>query len=55
MYFKYGKNMTVGCLLDTDEDRTFWMAYCDDAYYIDCDFEPTHWMPLPEAPKEETE
>ena len=52
MYFKDDDNMAVGYLDDVDEDRTMWSAYSDGGYYTDCDFEPTHWMPLPEPPKE---
>lgn len=46
-------NMAVGWLCDSDEDMTFWCCYMDDDYYTDCDSTPTHWMPLPEPPKEE--
>lgn len=53
VYFPIEKNMAVGFLCDIDEDKTMWCAYTDDGYYTDCDFEPTHWMPLPEPPKEE--
>lgn len=53
MYFKDDDNMAVGYLDDVDEDRTMWSAYSDGGYYTDCDYEPTHWMPLPEAPKGE--
>ncbi len=53
MHYKSGLNMTAGFLVDVDEDRTMWCAYTDDGFYTDCDYEPTHWMPLPEPPKEE--
>ena len=53
MYFKDDDNMTVGYLDDVDEDRAMWCAYSDGGYYTDCDYEPTHWMPLPEPPKED--
>lgn len=46
-------NMAVGWLYDIDEHTTFWCAYTDDGFYTDCDCVPTHWMPLPESPKED--
>lgn len=52
MYFKDDDNMAVGYLDDMDEDISMWCAYSDGGYYTDCDYEPTHWMPLPEPPKE---
>ena len=52
MLFEFG-NMAVGYWHDGDEDCTFWCAYTDDGFYTDCDSEPTHWMPLPEPPKED--
>lgn len=52
MYFDTG-NMAVGFWHDGDECFTFWSAYADYGWYTDCDFEPTHWMPLPEPPKED--
>lgn len=51
MYFDSG-NMAVGWWQDEDEHITFWCAYTDDGFYTDCDCIPTHWMPLPEPPKE---
>ena len=51
LYFKDDDNMVAGYLNDVDEDRTMWCAYSDGGYYTDCDYEPTHWMPLPEPPK----
>lgn len=51
MYFNSG-NMAVGWWHDEDEHITFWCAYTDDGFYTDCDYIPTHWMPLPESPKE---
>ena len=50
MYFDSG-NMAVGFWHDQDEHITFWHAYIDDGFYIDCDCIPTHWMPLPESPE----
>jgi hypothetical protein len=47
MYFKDDDNMAVGYLDDVDEDTTMWSAYSDGGYYTDCDYVPTHWMPLP--------
>lgn len=52
MYFD-GGNMAVGWWHDNDEDITFWCAYTDDGFYTDCECIPTHWMPLPQPPKEE--
>jgi len=51
-YFKDG-SMTAVCLFDIDEHMTFWRACTDEGWEADCDSEPTHWMPLPEPPKEE--
>lgn len=45
---RFEQNMAVGFRLECD-----WCAYTDDGYYTDCDSKPTHWMPLPEPPKEE--
>ena len=53
MYFKDDDNMAAGYLDYVDEDRTMWCSYSDGGYWTDCDYEPTHWMPLPEAPKGE--
>ena len=51
LYFKEDDNMAAGYLDDVDEDRTMWCAYSDGGYYTDCDYEPTHWMTLPEPPE----
>lgn len=51
---RYKNNeMAVVSVLDHDEDFTFWRAQTDEGWEADCDTEPTHWMPLPEPPKEE--
>lgn len=55
MYFRDDKNAKAGFLCDVDEDRSMWCAYTDGGFYTDCDYEPTHWMPLPNPPKEETQ
>lgn len=49
--FKDG-SMTAVCLFDIDEHMTFWRACTDEGWEADCDSEPTHWMPLPQPPKE---
>lgn len=46
----FEQNMAVGYLYDGDETVTYWRAYTDDGWILDCDCEPTHWMPLPEMP-----
>lgn len=53
MYFKDDDNMVAGYLDDVDEDSSMWSAYSDGGYYTDCDYVPTHWMPLPEPPSGE--
>lgn len=35
-------------------DETIWNAIKDIEWYSECEATPTHWMPLPELPKEET-
>ena len=45
-------NMVVCRYYDQDEDITFWQASVDDGWSSDMDFTPSHWMPLPEPPKE---
>lgn len=51
IYFKSGE-MAVAFVFDTDEDFVFWRAVTDDGWTCDCGAVPTHWMPLPEPPKE---
>ena len=43
-------DIAVACLFDTDEDLTLWRAMTDEGWTCDCETEPTHWMPLPDAP-----
>ena len=51
---RYKNNeMAVVSVFGHDEDFTFWRAQTDEGWEADCDTEPTHWMPLPEPPKEE--
>ena len=51
---RYANNdMAVACVFGGDEHMTFWRAMTDEGWCADCDTEPTHWMPLPEPPKEE--
>lgn len=55
LYFgnKY-KNQAIGFWHGCEEcNAVYWCAYTDDGFYTDCDYKPTHWMPLPEAPKED--
>lgn len=47
-------DMSVACVFDRWSGYTFWRAQTDEGWCADCDTEPTHWMPLPEPPKEET-
>lgn len=52
---RYKNNdMAVACWFDGDENILFWRAMTDEGWCADCDTDPTHWMPLPEPPKEET-
>lgn len=54
LYFgKEGKTQAAGFMMWDGEDQT-WHTYSDDGYYTDCESAPTHWMPLPEPPKEES-
>ena len=53
---RYQNNdMAVASWFGGDEHIRFWRAMTDEGWCADCDSEPTHWMPLPEPPKEETE
>ena len=45
--------MVVACIYVIDEDVMYWRAQTDMGWESDMDFDPTHWMPLPEPPKEE--
>lgn len=53
VYFDSG-NMAVGFWYDVDECLSLWKVWIDDGWYSETDCEPVYWMPLPEAPKEET-
>lgn len=46
--------MVVACVFDYDEDVVYWRVQIDMGWESDMDFDPTHWMPLPEPPKEDT-
>ena len=51
---RYQNNdMAVASWFGGDEHIRFWRAMTDEGWCADCDTEPTHWMPLPEPPKEE--
>ena len=51
---RYKNNdMVVACVFEHDECLDFWRAMTDEGWCADCDTEPTHWMQLPEPPKEE--
>lgn len=50
---RYKNNdMAVACWFDGDKDILFWRAMTDEGWCSDCDTDPTHWIPLPEPPKE---
>ncbi|MBR3587359.1 MAG: DUF551 domain-containing protein [Oscillospiraceae bacterium] len=50
---RYKNNdMAVASWFGGDEHIRFWRAMTDEGWCADCDTEPTHWMPLPEPPKE---
>ena len=52
---RYQNNdMAVASWFGGDEHIRFWRAMTDEGWCADCDTEPTHWMPLPQPPKEET-
>ena len=44
--------LVVACVFEHDEDAVYWRAQTDDGWESDMDFDPTHWMPLPEPPKD---
>lgn len=46
-----GGNMAVGFLRDTDEHLTFWGAWCDGGWNMQCEESPMFWMPLPKNPE----
>ncbi len=51
---RYKNNdMAVASWFGGDEDIRFWRVMTDEGWCADCDTEPTHWMPMPEPPKEE--
>lgn len=50
---KYGNMATGFWHGEEKEDCVWWCAYTDDGFYTDCDYKPTHWMPLPQPPKGE--
>jgi len=53
---RYKNNdMAVVCVFEHDEEFDFWRAMVDEGWETDCDAPPTHWMQLPEAPKEDEE
>lgn len=49
------KDMAVVRILKIDDNQRTWRAVTDEGWECDCDTEPTHWMPLPEPPKERGE
>lgn len=52
---RYQNNdMAVASWFGGDEHIRFWRAMTDEGWCADCDTEPTHWMPLPQPPKEES-
>lgn len=51
MLFEHGY-MAGGYCYDDSEGNTWWCAYTDDKCYEGCDSKPTHWMPLPNPPRE---
>ena len=52
---RYQNNdMAVASWFGGDEQIRFWRAMTDEGWCADCDTEPTHWMPLPQPPKEES-
>ena len=52
---RYQNNdMAVASWFGGDEHIRFWRAMTDEGWCADCDTQPTHWMPLPQPPKEES-
>jgi hypothetical protein len=52
VYFDSG-NMAVGFWYDVDFGQPLWETWTDDGWTTCADCAPTHWMPLPEPPKED--
>ena len=50
-------DMAVGFKMTVKTEETnllLWRTMTEEDFCSDCDTPPTHWMPLPEPPKEET-
>ena len=43
---------SMGIAKDDDGVYTYWSATTDEGWITDCTYKPTHWMSLPEPPKE---
>jgi hypothetical protein len=46
-----GHRMTTVGWFPTRENSGYWSLVCAGSYAEDSEWEPTHWMPLPEEPK----